>query len=72
MMAWGAAAALMMLPLLAMQDTDHVKWDAADFAAFGAMLAGAGGAYELAARMTDNNAYRAATGVALAAAFALV
>jgi hypothetical protein len=44
----------------------------ADFATFGAMLVGAGGTYELAARMTGNNAYRAAVGVALAAAFILV
>jgi hypothetical protein len=36
------------------------------------MLLAACGTYELAARMTDNNTYRAAVGVALATAFALV
>jgi hypothetical protein len=68
---WGAAA-LMLLPLFAMQITDKVKWDAADFAIFGAMLAVACGAYELAARRTGDTAYRAAVGIALAAAFILV
>lgn len=62
----------MLLPLFAMQVTDEVDWDVADFAIFGAMLVGAGGTYELAARMTGNNAYRAAVGVALASAFILV
>jgi hypothetical protein len=71
MAVWGTAA-LMLLPLLAMQVTDEVDWDVADFAIFGAMLVGAGGTYELAARMTGNTAYRAAVGVAIAAAFILV
>jgi hypothetical protein len=55
-----------------MQFTDEVDWDVGDFAIFGAMLVVAGGIYELAARMTENNAYRAAVGVALAAAFIAV
>ncbi|HYH94464.1 hypothetical protein [Hyalangium sp.] len=63
---------MLLLPLFAMQVTDEVDWDVADFALFGAMLVGAGGTFELAARMTGNNAYRAAVGVALAAAFILV
>lgn len=70
--AWGAAALLLLLPLVAMQFTDEVDWDVGDFAIFGAMLVVAGGIYELAARMTENNAYRAAVGVALAAAFIAV
>jgi hypothetical protein len=69
---WGTAALMLLLPLLAMQVTDEVDWDVADFAIFGAMLVGAGGTYELAARMTGNTAYRAAVGVAIAAAFILV
>ncbi len=63
---------MLLLPLLAMQVTDEMDWDVADFALFGAMLVGAGGTYELAARMTGNTAYRAAVGVAVAAAFILV
>lgn len=70
--AWGTAAMLLLLPLVAMQFTDEVNWSGADFAVFGAMLACAGGAFELAARMTRNFAYRAAVGVALVAAFLLV
>jgi len=70
--AWTAAALLLLLPLFAMQVTDQVAWDVADFALFGALLVGAGVTYELAARKTGNTAYRAAVGVALAAAFILV
>jgi hypothetical protein len=70
--AWGTAAALILLPLLAMQVTDEVDWDLADFAFAGALLVGVGVTYELAARMTASRAYRAAVGVALGAAFILV
>lgn len=69
---WGTAALVLLLPLVAMQFTDEVNWSVADFVVFGAMLAAAGGAFELAARTTRNAAYRAAVGVALAAAFLLV
>jgi hypothetical protein len=70
--AWGTAAALILLPLVAMQVTDEVHWDATDFACASALLLGTGVTYELAARRTRNSAYRAAVGVALAAAFILV
>ena len=69
---WATAAFLLLLPLVAMQFTDEVNWDETDFAAFGAMLAVACGAYELATRKTGKAAYRAAVGVALAAAFILI
>ena len=69
---WGTAALILPLPLLAMRLTGEVAWDLADFAIFGAMLFVACGTYELAARVSGNNAYRAAVGVALAAAFILV
>jgi hypothetical protein len=72
MAVWGAAALLLLLPLVAMQVTDEADWDLADFVTFGAMLVTAGGAYELAARQTGNHAYRAAVGVALVTAFILV
>ena len=70
--AWGIAAALILLPLLAMQVTDEVDWDLADFVFAGTLLVGVGVTYELAARTTGNGAYRAAVAVALAAAFILV
>ena len=69
---WGAAAFLLLLPFVAMQFTDEVTWGLGDFITFGAMLAIACGTYELAARMTRNKSYRAAVGVAVAAAFLLV
>ena len=69
---WAAAALILLLPWFAMQFTDQVNWDVADFAVFGALLVGAGVTYELAARMTGNTAYRCAAGIALAAAFILV
>ncbi len=70
--AWAAAALLLLLPLIAMQFTDQVVWDGADFAIFGALLVGTGVTFEVAARKTGNSAYRAAVGVALAAAFILI
>ena len=70
--AWSAAAFLLLLPLFAMQVTDQVVWDAADFAVFGAMLFTAGVTCELAVRKTGNNLYRSAVGVAAVTAFILV
>jgi hypothetical protein len=55
-----------------MQFTDEVVWDKTDFIVVGAMLAVACGTFELAARRTGNTRYRAAVGVAVAAAFILV
>lgn len=69
---WGTAALMLLLPLLAMQVTDEVNWSEADFLVFGTMLAIACGTYELTVRLTGSRAYRAAVGVALAAAFLLV
>jgi hypothetical protein len=69
---WGTAAFLLLLPLVAMQFTKEVNWNLADFVVFGTMLVLACGTYELATRLTGNTAYRAAVGVAVAAAFLLV
>lgn len=65
-------AFILLLPLLAMQFTDEVVWDFADFAVAGALLFGAGLMYELISRRAGHVAYRAAVGVAVAAAFLLV
>ena len=67
-----AAAVLLTVPLVAMQLTDEVAWDLADFAFMGALIVGTGVLFELAAVTTDSTAYRAGVGVALAAAFLLV
>ena len=70
--AWAAAALILLLPLFAMEFTEQVVWDVADFAIFGALLVGVGVTLEIAVRKTRNTAYRSAAGVALAAAFILV
>lgn len=69
---WTLALALLVLPLVAMQFTSEVVWTALDFAFFGAMLVSAGIAYEIAVWRAKSAAYRAAVGLALAAAFFLV
>lgn len=70
---WAAVvAALLLIPLVAMQFTKEVNWDLFDFAFMGAMLFGAGLAYELVARKGGATAYRVAVGLALAGVFLLV
>jgi hypothetical protein len=68
---WGTAAFLLLL-LIAMQFTNEMNWDETDFIVFGAILFGACGVFELAARMTPNFTYRAAVAVAVIAAFILI
>ena len=70
--AWATAAILLLLPLFAMQVTNEVAWDLADFVFAGVLIVGVGVAYELTVRMTGNTPYRAAVAVALAAAFILI
>ncbi len=65
-------AFILLLPLLAMQFTDEVVWDLADFAVAGVLLFGASLTYELIARKAGNIAYRVGVGVAVAAALLLV
>jgi len=69
---WGFAAFLLLLPFLAMQVTDEVKWGAGDFIGFGVALALAGGLIELASRSSGSGFYRAGAGVAVAACFLLI
>ncbi len=69
--AWAVAALILLLPLIAMQFTDEVNWDVADFAVAGVLLVGTGFTYELAMRKTADTVYRVAVGVALLAAFFL-
>jgi len=63
---------LLLVPLVAMQFTDEVRWNLADFVVAGALLFGAGATYHLLAARTDNLAYRAAVGVAVGATLMLV
>ncbi|MFA6113420.1 MAG: hypothetical protein WC729_05495 [Sphingomonas sp.] len=70
--AWAGAAALLLVPLVAMQVTQEVAWDVTDFAFFGGLLLSVGGAYELLVRASGNATYRAAAAIALAGVFLLV
>lgn len=67
-----ATAFLLLVPLVAMQFTDEVVWTLFDFIFAGTLLFGTGLAYELVARKANTFAYRAAVGVALAAALLLI
>ncbi len=67
-----ATAFILLLPGLAMQFTDEVVWGLADFALAGTLLFGAGLTYELVAKKAGQRAYRAAVGVAVAAALIMV
>jgi hypothetical protein len=71
MIAWGGAAALILLPLVAMRLTSEVDWDGGDFLFAVGLVGGVGLMFELAVRMSPSRAYRAGVGVALAAAFLL-
>lgn len=66
---WGLAAALLVLPLVAMQFTAEVDWDETDFIVMGAMVATVGGLFELAVRLSRSWAYRGAFALALLGAF---
>lgn len=70
--AWVAAALVLLASFVAMQFTDEVNWSVGDFVFAGVLLFGSLGAYEIAARMTGDTAYRAGIGVAIGAAFLLV
>jgi hypothetical protein len=67
-----ATALLLILPLLAMQVTGEVAWSPADFVVAGTLLAGTGFMYVLSASNACTPIYRAAVGMALAAALLLV
>lgn len=66
---WGGAAALLLLPAVAMQFTDEVQWDAFDFLVMGGMLLAVCLAFEIAVRLARNNAYLVASAIAVGASF---
>lgn len=65
-------AFILAVPLVAMQFSPDVKWGPIDFVAAAALLLGTGFTYELVAKRGGHGAYRAAVGIALAAALILV
>lgn len=66
---WMLAAGLFLLPLVAMQFTDEVRWTAFDFVVWAVMLLVACGAYELVSRMSPSRHYRLGAGVAIVTGF---
>lgn len=71
-LAWGAAASLLLVPLVAMQFTDEVAWTASDFLIAGLMLGSVGVAFELVVRASGDTMYRIGAALGLAAGFLLV
>jgi hypothetical protein len=69
---WGAGASLLLAPFVAMQFTNEVNWTLFDFIFAGALIGAVGIAFELAVRMTRNDAYRTGVAAALAAVFLIV
>jgi hypothetical protein len=65
-------AVILLVLLIAMQLSGEMGWDAFDFALAWTLMAGVGLAYKLVTKRAGSLAYRAATGLALAAAFILI
>jgi hypothetical protein len=69
---WGTAAALLLLPLVAMQFTSEVNWTLSDFIFAGVMFGLVGGTLELTFRKSGNICYRGGVAIAVATTFLLV
>lgn len=69
---WGAAAGLLLLPLVAMQFVDDVRWTPADFGFAALALGGTGLALEFALRIAPDLASRLGFALALGGALAMV
>jgi hypothetical protein len=65
-------AAILMIPLVAMQFTNEVVWDLFDFAVAGALIGMTGLLFVTLFRLVSNSTYRAVGGVGLAGLFLLV
>lgn len=70
---WGAAVALILAPLVAMQfPASGVNWTMFDFLFAAVLIGGVGGLFELAARASASWAYRGGAALALLTSFLLV
>lgn len=65
-------AALLLVPLIAMQFTAEVNWTASDFVIAGCLLFGTGLAYVFISSKSGSTAYRAAAGIAVMGALLLI
>lgn len=65
-------AAILLVPLVAMQFSDDVVWTLSDFIFAGVLIFGTGLLYLLATTMRGDTTYRVAAGLALAATFLLI
>ena len=63
---------VLMIPLVAMQFSDEVDWNLADFIVFGALLMGTGLVYELVARKLRSAKHRLILGSVLLVALVLI
>jgi len=69
---WVMIALLLIGPLIAMQFTREMAWDAADFAMAGALLIGGGAVVEVAARSIRNQKLLAAMAVLVVGAITTI
>jgi hypothetical protein len=58
--------AILLIPFMAMQFTDEVRWDLLDFMVMGTLLAGVGAAYVLLSHHMQNAAQKGVLAIALA------
>ena len=71
-MVLAVTAALLLVPLVAMQFTGEVNWTLSDFVIAGVLLAGTGLAYVLSTMKMSSARARTVVGIVLAVALALV
>lgn len=67
-----ATALLLLIPLVAMQFSQEMKWDLADFVVAGVLLFGTGLTYVVVSRMGNTTSYRLGAGVAVVAGLLLI
>lgn len=69
---WSAAAALLLLPAVAMQFTSEVNWTGSDFVVMGVLIGSVGLAIEFLVRRSASTAYRLGAVLAVVSAFLVV